>query len=367
MKKLFVLSIASGYGGAERNVELLLRYLPSNIQVRVFAEHPYHLRRLREDGALPDNASLVKVPGVKTNAKRRITALRVLRDYLKYLPDALLLNTESSAIAAAMASRFCPSIGERSHLFVHDFMWRDLDFMFERLKGAKVIVPNEAVIERLGYLAPYHVQPSGPTPYTVIPNMVEMNPGTLSYEGPFLHLATLNPWKGHVDLTIAMQCLRFNEPAITVRSYGAITDTALHQRLLALIDRFGIKDNHVISDEVDDPSPLLNACRAVVVPSRTHAGGPETFGRTVAEAWAHRKPVIAYDAGAPANLIENEVDGLLVPEGDTQAMANALKRLASSTDLCRRLGNAGYEKASRLFTPQVVIPQLMHQLNLKNI
>jgi len=239
--------------------------------------------------------------------------------------------------------------------------------MFERLKGTQVIVPNEVVIERLGYLAPYHVQPGGPAPYTVIPNMVEMSAHTPSYEGPFLHLATLNPWKGHTDLAVAVHSVRFNEPAITIRSYGAITEAALHQRLLALIDRLEIKNNYVISDEIDDPSTLLHACRAVVVPSRTHSGGPETFGRTVAEAWAHRKPVIAYEAGAPANLIRHEVDGLLVPEGDTQAMANALTRLASSTDLCRQLGNAGYEKASRLFTPQAVIPQLMHQLNLQNI
>ncbi|RZI96724.1 MAG: glycosyltransferase, partial [Haliea sp.] len=97
---------------------------------------------------------------------------------------------------------------------------------------------------------------------------------------------------------------------------------------------------------------------------RDQPGGPETFGRTVVEAWAHRKPVVAYAVGAPAGLITHEVDGLLVEEGDTRGLAEALWRVSSSPALCRRLGAAGHDKANRRFSAQVVIPQLMHQLKL---
>jgi len=95
---------------------------------------------------------------------------------------------------------------------------------------------------------------------------------------------------------------------------------------------------------VDDPSPLLARCRCVVVTSVSHSGGPETFGRTVIEAWAHRKPVVGFAAGGVKYLVESERDGLLVPEGDEEALADALLRLHRDDALCRRLGDAGFAK-----------------------
>lgn len=362
MKVLFILSIASGYGGAERSVEIILRHLSADIQVRVFAANPLHLEQLARPGALGSNVTLVRVPGGETLTHRRLSALRLVVDYLRYRPDAVLLNTQASALIAAMSARFVRSLGARSHLYVRDFLWRDIDFIFARLRGARVLVPDPVVTERLGYLSPFHLQPFGTSPWSVVPDMVEVDHGRLSYEGPILHLATVNPWKGHVELAVALQQLHAQGRPVSLVSCGMRTDPVLWTRLVTLVDHLGIGASYRFIEHLPDPGPLLRTCRAVVVASVSHSGGPETFGRTVIEAWAHRKPVIAYAAGAPARLITHEVDGLLVPPGDTRALGEALSRLASSPALCRRLGDAGHVKVSQAYEAGQVTRRLLAHL-----
>jgi glycosyltransferase involved in cell wall biosynthesis len=64
-------------------------------------------------------------------------------------------------------------------------------------------------------------------------------------------------------------------------------------------------------------------------------------------------------------MIEDGVDGLLVPAGDPGALAAAMARLAGDPELRERLGAAALVRA-RDFTPEVVMPQ-MEQLYRQTI
>lgn len=364
MKTLFVLSIASGYGGAERSIEIILRHLPRDMRVRVYAESPLHIERLRQPGGLPVEARLVRVGPGHTPIGRRLTALRLALECLRYRPDAILLNTHKAAILAAAAARLVRPLGQRCHLYVRDFQWRDLEFIFGRLRGARVLVPDATVAHRLGYLSPFYVPPFGPLPCSVVPDMVEIPAGAVCYDGPILHLATLNPWKGHADLALALHELQKRQRPISLLSCGANEEGGYQARLVSLIERLQLGDSYRLGEYLADPSELLRRCRGVVIASVSHSGGPEAFGRTAIEAWAYRKPVIAYAAGAPANLITHGVDGLLVPEGDTNALAEALSLLASSPELCRRLGEAGHAKVLERYEAAAVTKQLLVELSL---
>jgi len=366
MKTLFILSIEQGYGGAERSIEIVLRHLPADLRVVIFAQSNAHRERLLQPGTLPANARLIHVRTSQNTAGRRIAALQLLLAFLRHRPDAILLNTHRSALIAAMAARFVRPLARRCHLYVRDYLWQDLDFIFTRLPGAPILLPSSVVMQRQGYLSPMHAAPFGPSPWSVVPDMVEIPDEAVSYEGPILHLATLNPWKGHTDLALALHHLHERRQPLALLSCGPQDDPALQQRLRQLIERLGIGASYRLGDYVADPSALLRSCRAVVVASVSHSGGPETFGRTVIEAWSRRKPVIAYATGAPAKLIEHEVDGLLVPEGDTQALAEALLRLASSPELCRRLGEAGHAKVVERYEAGAVTRQLLERLNLSD-
>jgi glycosyltransferase involved in cell wall biosynthesis len=68
-------------------------------------------------------------------------------------------------------------------------------------------------------------------------------------------------------------------------------------------------------------------------------------------------PVIATDAGGPAEVITDGVDGLLVPPGDVSALVAALRRLAVDQDLRVRLGRAAVTTAEQ-FSPEVIGRQM---------
>jgi glycosyltransferase involved in cell wall biosynthesis len=77
----------------------------------------------------------------------------------------------------------------------------------------------------------------------------------------------------------------------------------------------------------------------------------ESFGRTIAEAMAARRPVIAYDWGAAPELVRHGTDGFLIPHLD---FAKALEHLAMLADHPARLsemGRNGRERAEQLFSP----------------
>lgn len=78
---------------------------------------------------------------------------------------------------------------------------------------------------------------------------------------------------------------------------------------------------------------------------------PEPFGQVVIEGMAAGLGVIAAGAGGPVEIIEPEVDGLLVPPGDADALACAMSRLDSDRQLLCRLGAHAAVTAER-FSPE---------------
>jgi glycosyltransferase involved in cell wall biosynthesis len=362
MKMLFILSIASGYGGAERSIELIMSHIPKDLALRVYAENEFHLDRLTQPGTLPVDARLISISSTSTIWGLRIAALRLAFDCLRYPHATLLINTHASALVAAMTAKFLPGLGHRCHIYVRDFLWREHDYIFSRLSGVNVLVPSAVVAERLGYLTPFYLEPIGAIPFSIVPDMVKIPSGPVNYDGPILHLATVNSWKGHSDLMMALRMLKQKGQTVSVKSHGVVGNAALNTRLHRLVDQLEISDCYALCPYVADPDALLRECRAVVVPSVSHSGGPETFGRTVIEAWAYRKPVVAYASGAVAHLLEDGVDGLLVPEGDIHALSDALNRLTNSPELSKQLGEAGYDKVSRLYEASTVTRRLLKSL-----
>lgn len=75
---------------------------------------------------------------------------------------------------------------------------------------------------------------------------------------------------------------------------------------------------------------------------------------TVLEAMAASKPVIATRVGAIPSVIKDGETGLLVDPGDADGLRNALTRLLSDPDRCRRIGAAGHDWVSRNYTSEAM-------------
>lgn len=69
----------------------------------------------------------------------------------------------------------------------------------------------------------------------------------------------------------------------------------------------------------------------------------EGFGLVFLEAMAFAKPIIGVASGGATDVVENEINGLLVPPGDTVQLAKALGRLLKDEALCMELGRRGAE------------------------
>jgi glycosyltransferase involved in cell wall biosynthesis len=73
----------------------------------------------------------------------------------------------------------------------------------------------------------------------------------------------------------------------------------------------------------------------------------ETFGNVVLEAMASGLPVLAVNAGGPADLVQHGRSGWLSAPGDAAAFSRALLRLASDPGLRRSLAAHGLARAQR--------------------
>lgn len=80
-----------------------------------------------------------------------------------------------------------------------------------------------------------------------------------------------------------------------------------------------------------------------------HAANAENYPTVILEAMACGCAVIATEVGGIPEQIRNEVDGLLVPQGDSKAMAQGILRLLQSPELVRSFQSQALLKAKSLF------------------
>ena len=148
----------------------------------------------------------------------------------------------------------------------------------------------------------------------------------------------LAPWKGQ-DVFLNAFARAFPtgpEQALIVGS-AMFGEDAYAASLKDLTVELGIAERVTFIGFVDDVWPLLARMTMLVHASTL----PEPFGQVVLEGLAAGLPVIAADAGGPAEIITHHVDGLLTPPNDIAALAHAMTQLAEDPALRIRLGDAG--------------------------
>jgi glycosyltransferase involved in cell wall biosynthesis len=86
----------------------------------------------------------------------------------------------------------------------------------------------------------------------------------------------------------------------------------------------------------------------LIVPSLTRPNWKEQFGRVLIEAMACGAVPIGSDCGAIPDVLGEA--GMIVPESDVTALANALRRLLQDEDLRRELAKRGRERVLERYT-----------------
>lgn len=165
----------------------------------------------------------------------------------------------------------------------------------------------------------------------------------------------LASWKGQ-DVFLRAFAEAFPDGPVQARLIGSAMfgEDAYERSLHELARRLGVAGRVDFRGFRDDVEAELAELDVLVHCSVT----PEPFGQVVVEGMAAGLPVVAADAGGPAEIIDDGVDGLLTPPGDVRALAAAMRRLADDPVMRCRLSEAGQLAASR-FSPSVTCERLM--------
>lgn len=81
----------------------------------------------------------------------------------------------------------------------------------------------------------------------------------------------------------------------------------------------------------------------------------EGFGLTLVEAMAASLPTVAMSVGGVVDIVDDDVTGYLVADGDVATMAQHLRSLADDPALRRRLGTAGRARAEHAFSTDALV------------
>jgi glycosyltransferase involved in cell wall biosynthesis len=216
------------------------------------------------------------------------------------------------------------------------------------LRADVVLAPSSDTAEKLSKVQGVPQGKIRKLAWPVDPKILQMadNPAALRIPRGFPQgqvILTVGRWaaaeryKGADELIKAVTQLSAARRGLHLVAVGGGDDLP---RLRGLASECGVLDRVHFLDRIsrEDLGACYAHCDVFALPS---AG--EGFGLVFLEAMAFSKPVIGASTGGTTDLIEDGVNGLLVPPGDSDRLTQALFRLLREEPLRRELGRRGAE------------------------
>jgi len=157
-------------------------------------------------------------------------------------------------------------------------------------------------------------------------------------------VAQITPWKGQDDAVAALARVREVHPGTRLVLVGEAKfvgrdvrydNQAFAEALRTQADRLGVADAVQMTGERTDVPAMLAALDIALVPS-----WEEPFGRTVIEAMAMKRAVVATSVGGPSEIIEHGRTGLLMRPRRPEEWSAAIAGLIADAPLRCALGSA---------------------------
>jgi glycosyltransferase involved in cell wall biosynthesis len=280
--------------------------------------------------------------------RRRIHALR---------PDIVHTNSLKSAVYGGLAGRAAgvPVLWHIRDRIATDYLPAGAVRM---IRGAAGVLPTAVVTPSRTTM---DTMPGRrPVIRAVVPDSVELPSVDVSdasevpdddADGPHPFrvgmVGRLAEWKGqHIAIEAFARAFPDGDAQLWLVGDAMFGESLYVDRLRRQIDALGLDDRVELRGFRDDVWSELARLDVLVHASTS----PEPFGQVVLEGMVYGLPVIAAAPGGPAEIMVDEVDGLLVPAGSVDALAAALERLASDPGLRDRLGQSARITAAQ-YTP----------------
>ncbi|MCD9592238.1 glycosyltransferase family 4 protein [Streptomyces sp. 8ZJF_21] len=363
----FLIHNAYGIGGTIRTTYNLARTLGEQHDVEIVSvfrhrDQPIfdpgpqvrlsHLVDLRRnspsyDGADPDHSRPAKVFPATEGRYKQYSALtdRRIADHLRRLEADIVVGTRPGLnVHIAREARRGPVRVGQEHLTLSTHsngLKRALRAVYPRLDAVTTVTEADARTYRDQMRLPgVRVEA---VPNSVPASGLEPADGTGKW---VVAAGRLAPVKRYDLLIRAFAKVSAARPDWRLRIYGG---GAQHAKLRALIDQLGLYNHVFLMGPANplDPEWAKGSIAAVT-------SSLESFGMTIVEAMRCGLPVVSTDCPhGPAEIIDNGVDGRLVPTGDTDAIAAALLDLINDDELRQQMGQAALKDSAR-FDPSRV-------------
>ncbi len=153
-----------------------------------------------------------------------------------------------------------------------------------------------------------------------------------------LAVGNLRAIKGYDFLVESFARIAAAEPSLYLMICG--NDFFDHQRFLdPIIERYGLSDRVVFADFVNDIETLYAVADVYALTSVS-----EGFSLTTVEAMASSAAVVSTDCIGPREIIDDGIDGIIVPGRDPDLFGRTILDLLHDEDRRRSLGRAARRK-----------------------
>lgn len=343
---------AASWGGAPQHVLDLARYMLTRGHPVGIVAAP-EARLMREAKAL--GARFFPNPYFTLSLTPRrdiLTVLPILRAIQEFQPDLIHAHSTKAGLAARLAAVLTrrPAVftahgwgfaETRAWWTPHVLRW------LERL--AARVTERIICVSYFDYELALRYITEQPEKLTVIWNGIAPGPyleaskrartlGHRRSDPVFISVGRLAPPKDFQTLLSALQYLPTGRLLV-------VGDGPDRPQVEIWVRSAGLNDRVTLLGEREDVPALLTSADIFLLSSRK-----EGLPRAVIEAMMAGLPIVATNVGGLPELVEHQQTGLLVPPGDPQALAQAVKILIDNPALAKQMGAAGQRKALSDFT-----------------
>lgn len=129
-----------------------------------------------------------------------------------------------------------------------------------------------------------------------------------------------------------------------------IGEGKLRSYLERLAERLKVKSRIIFMGFRTDIPSLLRSMDIFVYPSHL-----EGLGTSLLDAMAAEVPIVATTTGGIPEVVSDGINGILVPPGDSQSLAQAVLTILQNNDLAKKLSQAGRETVEKRFTADKMV------------
>jgi glycosyltransferase involved in cell wall biosynthesis len=348
---------ALGIGGIERLVATVATGLPvDKYQVQVWCAI--------SGGSIADDLRAkgieVRILGI-TSYYNPLSFLRLARMLRLVRPDIVHTHTYFVNTLGRIAAKLAgiPVILTHVHstywtyskrnLFIEKILSRVTDRIICCSNAVKEFVVSHEGVETEKTITIYNGVQVRPGPLDR--SAIRIKLGLDSTDFVIVTIGSLFAHKGHKYFIEALTRVKKNQRSI---KYLIVGDGPLRETLHAYVRDSGLEHAVRFIGEKKDIGEFLVSADIYVQPSCAREG----LGMSILEAMAYGKPVIATTIGGIPEAVDNGVTGLLVPPGDSAALAEALGVLLHDNSKRENLGREGAGRFALKFSADTFLHEI---------